>query len=154
MKIIKLIAIALLVALVILQFFQPEKNISKIVPKTDIVALTQMPESVAATLHTACYDCHSNNTNYPWYNNIAPLSYWMDEHVKDGKKHLNFSHWGNYSLKKQLHKLEETVEEINEGKMPLDSYVWIHNEAKLTALQKEEIEQWVAEYTSLNQIEE
>ena len=73
-----------------------------------------------------CYDCHSNQTIYPWYAEIAPVNYWLADHVKDGKKHFNVSAWKDYSIKKKDHKLEELLEMVEEGEMPLDSYTWLH----------------------------
>ena len=79
-----------------------------------------------AILKTNCYDCHSNHTVYPWYAEIAPVSFWLADHVKDGKKHFNVSDWESYSAKRKDHKLEELFEEVERGEMPLDSYTWIH----------------------------
>ena len=114
------------------EFYRPEKNKAK----GDYVAVfeteTQPSAEVKQILKTACYDCHSANTEYPWYNNIAPVSYWLADHVEDGKRHLNFSDWANYDSKKKDHKLEEVIEEVKEGKMPLNEYTWTHADANLS----------------------
>ncbi len=145
MKIVKKIAIALLVVLIGMQFYRPEKNVSE----GDYVATfeteTQPSTEVKEILKTTCYDCHSANTEYPWYNNIAPVSYWLAEHIEDGKKHLNFSDWENYDAKKKDHKLEELIEEVKEGKMPLNEYTWTHADAKLSDEQISVLLAWADE---------
>ena len=142
MKIAKKIALALLVVLVGMQFYRPEKNVAV----GDYVAAfeteTNPSPEVKAILNTACYDCHSDNTEYPWYNNIAPVSYWLADHIEDGKKHLNFSDWQNYDTKKKDHKLEELIEEVKEGEMPLKEYTWTHGDAKLTQEQISALVAW------------
>ncbi|MFY9216568.1 MAG: heme-binding domain-containing protein, partial [Flavobacteriaceae bacterium] len=89
----------LLVGLIFIgmQFYRPEKNISETYSTSFFENETNPPAPILTTLQSKCYDCHSNNTEYPWYNNIAPVSYWIDAHVEDGKKHLNFSNWEQYS---------------------------------------------------------
>lgn len=145
MKIVKKIAVVLLVVLVGMQFYRPEKNQAV----GDYVAAfeseTQPPVEVKNILKTACYDCHSANTEYPWYNNIAPVSYWLADHVNEGKEHLNFSDWENYTVKKKDHKLEELIEEVKEGKMPLNEYTWTHADAKLTQEQIAALVSWADE---------
>ncbi|UBZ14160.1 heme-binding domain-containing protein [Flagellimonas marinaquae] len=132
MKIVKKIAIVLLIVLIGMQFYRPEKNKAE----GDYVAVfeaeTQPSAEVKQILKTTCYDCHSANTEYPWYNNIAPVSYWLADHIEDGKRHLNFSDWDNYDSKKKDHKLEEVIEEVKEGKMPLNEYTWTHADANLS----------------------
>lgn len=142
-KLIKRIGLVLLVALVIAQFFGPEKNNGDIASVETFIADTNPPEDVHAILKSACFDCHSDHTRYPWYNNITPVNYWLAEHVKDGKKHFNVSKWNDYSDKKKDHKLEELAEEVEEGHMPLPSYTWTHNDAKLSKEQIEAVESWV-----------
>ncbi|NER11966.1 cytochrome C [Leptobacterium flavescens] len=152
MKIVKKILVLLLIVLVIMQFIRPEKNTSDTVPATDFITMTNPSEEIKGILKTACYDCHSNNTVYPWYNNIAPVSYWLADHVKDGKKHLNFSDWGNYDQKRKAHKLEELVEEVKEHKMPLNSYLWMHKDAKLDDAQIEALTSWAQDLRFVYQL--
>lgn len=142
MKILKKIAIVLLVALAIAQFFGPEKNEGNIASVDAFFAETNPSENVRKIVSESCFDCHSNSTKYPWYNNITPVNYWLNDHVKDGKKHLNFSDWNAYSLKKKAHKMNELYEEVEKGEMPLDSYTWTHSEANLTPKQVAEIVAW------------
>ena len=93
-------------------------------------------------LKETCYDCHSNETKYPWYSNIAPISWLVADHRNEARHHLNFSIWGDYSQKRKDHKLEECIEMVQEGEMPMDSYTWFHPEAKLTEDQKQYLLEW------------
>lgn len=145
MKIVKKIAIALLVVLVGMQFFRPEKNQAEGDYVAAFVAETQPSPEVQGILKSACYDCHSANTNYPWYSNVAPISYWLADHIEEGKEHLDFSDWANYTAKKKDHKLEELVEEVKEGKMPLNEYTWTHADARLTQEQITALLTWAEE---------
>lgn len=144
MKWIKRFLIVALVVFVVMQFVRPDKNEGGYESLATFLAETKPTPAVEATLQSACYDCHSNQTKYPWYNNIAPVSYWLDEHIIDGKKHLNFAEWGSYSVKKKDHKLEEVAEEVEKGEMPLDEYTWTHGDAKLSDQQIKELVQWVS----------
>ncbi len=128
----KKVLIGLLVILVIMQFIRPERNISATAGPNDIRVSNPVPANVLSVLKRACFDCHSNNTNYPWYTNIQPVGWWMQHHVDEGKEELNFSEFATYSTKKAAHKLEETAEMVEEKEMPLESYTWIHKNAKLT----------------------
>lgn len=143
MKILKKIAVFALFVLIILQFFGPEKNVGDVADLQPFLTETNPPASVQLTLKTACYDCHSSNTRYPWYSNIEPVSYWMNGHVKHGKEELNFSEWNTYSTKRKDHKLEEIIEEVEEGKMPISSYKWTHGDAELTEEQIKGLADWV-----------
>ncbi|MBT8305928.1 MAG: heme-binding domain-containing protein [Maribacter sp.] len=152
MKIIKKIAWVLLLVLIVMQFYRPEKNLEHGNHTAIFLKETNPPEEVKLILKNTCYDCHSNNTKYPWYNNIAPVSYWLADHVKHGKGELNFSDWENYSNKKKDHKLEEVVEVIEENAMPLKEYTWTHAEARLTDEQKQAIVDWVKKSRVLYQL--
>lgn len=145
MKIVKKIAIVLLVILIGMQFYRPDKNVAKGDYVTAFEEETQPSPDVKEILKTACYDCHSANTEYPWYNNIAPVSYWLADHIEEGKEHLNFSDWENYDAKKKDHKLEEVIEEVKEGKMPLNEYTWTHADAKLSDEQISALLAWADE---------
>lgn len=139
---VKKILIGLLIVFVIIQFFRPAKNVSAQASEQDISALYPMPDSVKVILDKACNDCHSNNTKYPWYNNIQPMAWWMNDHVEEGKGELNFSEFGKRPLDKQARKLKKLVEEVEEGEMPLNSYTWIHKEAVLTEQEKNTLINW------------
>ena len=141
MKLFKKLLIILLVIFVIAQFFGPEKNDGDLAIEA-FLADTNPPQDVAAILKESCYDCHSNATRYPWYNNITPVNYWLADHVEHGTKHFNVSVWDDYSTKKKDHKLEELIEMVEEKEMPLDSYTWTHGEAKLTDAQIQSVINW------------
>ena len=135
---------ALLIIIVVIQFIRPGKNQAATVSANDISRHYTVSADVDKILDRACKDCHSNNTKYPWYSNIQPVGWWLAKHVKDGKKELNFSEFANYEPKRQHHKLEEVIEQVKEGHMPLDSYLWIHDEAKLNQKEKETLLVWAS----------
>lgn len=138
----KKILIALLVVLVVIQFFRPQRNISTAASANDISNHYTVPADVMDVLRRACYDCHSNNTTYPWYANIQPVAWWLNDHITEGKEELNFSEFGAYKPKRQAHKMEEVAELVEEGEMPLSSYTIIHKDAVLTATEKAAIVNW------------
>lgn len=127
-KIVKYFLILALAAFVIMQFIRPDKNEGGYESVATFEAETKPSEEIKAILKTNCYDCHSNQTVYPWYAEIAPVSYWLQDHIKHGKGHFNVSVWDTYSIKKKDHKLEELIEMVEEGEMPLDSYTWLHGD--------------------------
>ena len=135
----------LIVALLLLSQLIPKNNnnTGSAEGPSAINSVYEIPEQVSTILKTSCYDCHSNHTVYPWYSNIQPLSWWLNDHVKEGKKELNFSEFGNYSAKKQDHKLKEIAEQVEEQEMPLGSYTLIHQNAKLSSEQSALIVNWV-----------
>lgn len=142
MKVIKKILLLLLVVFVIAQFFGPDKNEGDMVSIDAFIAETNPPEDVKLILKETCFDCHSDVTRYPWYNNITPINYWLDEHVKDGKKHFNVSKWEGSSIKRKDHKFEELIEMVEDKEMPLNSYTWTHSEAKLSDNQIASVINW------------
>ncbi|MFM1879144.1 MAG: hypothetical protein RLZZ241_2010 [Bacteroidota bacterium] len=142
MKLVKKIATALLVVLVLIQFIRPAKNTDTSEHLAVFLAETNPPEPVREILNAACMDCHSNHTEYPWYNQVAPISFWIADHVKHGKGHLNFSEWQNYESKRKDHKLEEVVETLESGFMPLKEYTWTHQSARLTNEQRNAVMLW------------
>jgi hypothetical protein len=141
MKIFKRILLILLVALVAIQFVRPAKNVSTDKSK-NVSTLYAVPVNVDAILTKACNDCHTNNTIYPWYASVQPVTWWLDDHIKEGKKHLNFDEYSTYSLRKQFHKMEEVVEQVKEKEMPLNSYTWVHGDAKLTDEERVTLTTW------------
>ena len=142
MSITKKILIVLLLAFIIIQFFRPARNESSELLATDITKVFPVPEGVLSVLKRSCYDCHSNNTVYPWYINIQPVAWYLAHHIEDGKKELNFSEFGSYNSKKQLRKLQKMVKEVKEDEMPLSSYTLIHTDAKLRAEDKAVVTAW------------
>ena len=138
----KKILLALLAILVLIQFFRPTRNLGEAGGARSIVTAGAVPPNVEAVLKKACYDCHSNHTEYPWYTNIQPVGWWMQHHVNEGKAELNFSEWAGYSLKKKIHKLEEVREEVEEAHMPISSYLLIHEDAKLSKEEERLLIEW------------
>ncbi len=139
---IKKILLLLLAVLVVIQFIRPAKNRSTEAQAGDIAKLYPVPDSVSSILKRSCYDCHSNNTAYPWYNNIQPAAWWLANHVNEGKRELNFDEFASYPAKKQSHKLKSLSREVKEEGMPLDSYLWIHRYARLSAQEKSLVSGW------------
>lgn len=107
-----------------------------------ISKLYPYPDSVKTILAKACNDCHTNNTRYPWYNNIQPVAWWLNNHVKDGKRHFNIDEFASYRIARQYKKLEECIEQVKEGEMPLSSYTLIHKDAILTDAEKQTLFSW------------
>jgi Haem-binding domain len=140
----KKIAYALLFILIIIQFFRPAKNINAAASANanDISKIYIVPENVQSILKTSCYDCHSNNTYYPWYNNIQPVAWWLNHHVEEGKREINFNEFASYQIRRQYKKMEEVIDQVKEDEMPLSSYTIIHTDAKLSPEQKLELNNW------------
>ena len=138
---IKKIFIGLLVALIVVQFIRPTKNISG-EKSNDISTKYEMSDTVRLVFDKACADCHSNTTKYPWYASIQPLAFWLDDHVKEGKSEFNLNEFAAYRIGKQNHKLKELIEQIEEGEMPLKSYTLIHTEAALSENEKATLINW------------
>jgi Haem-binding domain len=140
---IKKIMIIVLVALVGIQFFPANRNQSDIVPDTDFNKIYNVPENFKTIFKTSCYDCHSNNTNYPWYNKIQPITWFLEDHIAEGKAELNFSTFNEYSKRRQRNKLKSIISQIEKDEMPLASYTFIHGDAKLTDKEKNELLVWL-----------
>lgn len=136
------VAIALVGVIIVIQFFQIDKTNPEVDLSQDFITLTKPPKDIEKLLRSACYDCHSHETSYPWYASFAPISWSVGNHIEEGREHLNFSIWGSYSDEKAEHKLEEIYEEVEEGEMPLKSYTWMHSEAKLSNEQVESLATW------------
>ena len=127
-----------------MQLYQPARNESFEQNITaNFTKVYNVPKNVEIILRTSCYDCHSNNTNYPWYSNIQPARFFMESHIKEGKENLNFNEWGNYSGRKQKNKLDRIAKQIKSNEMPLASYTLIHKNATLSATQKKEVLDWI-----------
>ena len=140
----KKIVSAILLVFIAMQFIRPAKNTSKAVQQADMLTHFNVPDSVAGILKTSCYDCHSNNTNYPWYANIQPAGWLLAKHIKDGKEELNFNEFASYSQRRQLTKLKSVQNSIKDGRMPLSSYTIIHADAKLSDKSKATLIDWAS----------
>lgn len=142
--IIKKILLIGLIIFLLMQLYQPARNIGFEQNITgNFTKVYNVPKNVEAILRTSCYDCHSNNTNYPWYSNIQPARFFMESHIKEGKENLNFNEWGNYSSRKQNTKLDRIAKQIKSDEMPLASYTLIHENSMLTTAQKTEVINWI-----------
>ncbi|MGZ3853021.1 MAG: heme-binding domain-containing protein [Flavisolibacter sp.] len=138
----KRIIIGLLIVFIIAQFFQPSKNKGNAQTATDITHVVPVPDTVMALLKVACYDCHSDSTRYPWYNNISPVSWWLRSHINDGKRGLNFSEYTKGTYKRKMKRLEEAADQVEKHEMPISSYLWIHKDARLSDAQRKLIIDW------------
>lgn len=140
----KKILIILLLLFVAVQFIpRSVANLKPGISEQDIRHAHAVDAEVMRILERSCYDCHSNHTNYPWYSNVQPLSWWIGEHIDEGKEELNFSEFKSYSLRRQYHKLEEIEEQTEDGDMPLKSYTLIHRGTELSEQEKQKIGSWV-----------
>ncbi len=127
----------------LIQFIpRPKKNLSALASTVSIDKLYTVPDSVLHILKVACYDCHSNNTYYPWYRNLQPVSLFLNDHITKGKKELNFDEFGNYSSRRQKSKLKSIASQIKDNEMPLTSYKLMHGEADLSKEEKQLLIDW------------
>lgn len=131
-------------AFVGIQFIPTTRNQSVLILQTDFNNTFEVPNNIQRILKNSCYDCHSNNTNYPWYNKIQPASWLLENHIKEGKKELNFSEFGTYSKRKQKSKLKSVISQIKDDEMPLYSYTLIHKDAKLSERNKKDLIDWLS----------
>jgi hypothetical protein len=143
MKAYRKIGVLLIIIVVVMQFIQPKKNRSEGLGENDVSKVYALSDGLHKTLVNKCYDCHSNNTRYPWYFHIQPIGWWLAAHVHDGKEQLNFSTFKTYDAEKASHKLEEIAEVVTEKSMPLKAYTFFHEEAKLTAEDERAIFAWL-----------
>ena len=142
-KVLKYLGIGLALIFIIIQFINRPDKLHIPANENDMIAALEVAPEMANLLKTACYDCHSNQPVYPWYANIAPVSWWIDEHMEHGRDELNFSNWATFSKRRRDHKLEEIIEEVEEGHMPLPSYLWMHSDARLSQTQIDQLKAWV-----------
>lgn len=138
-RVLKIAAIILVIALVAIQFIPIDRSNPPVDLNQDLLEHTSFTVQQKQLVKSACYDCHSNETVYPWYSYVAPISFSIEHHVVEGREELNFNAFMTYSKKKQDHKLKEVVEALEEGWMPLEGYVMLHGEAKLTEEQRADL---------------
>lgn len=143
MKIVKIIAWTALIAFVIIQFYPIDYNRSEIVLQTDFMSVNIVPVAIKNSVQVSCYDCHSNNTAYPWYSKIQPAAWFLENHIKEGKAELNFNEWDDYSERRKKSKLRSIVKQIESGEMPMESYTLIHRNAILSESEKERVIQYM-----------
>lgn len=139
----KIFWVGLLSVVLAIQLFRPDRSVPAVDPAQDIQKVMPMPAEVQTILNGACYDCHSYATQYPWYSQIAPVSWWLSNHIREGREHLNFSTFGSLAIEDRKEALEEAAEAIQEAEMPLASYTWTHPEARLSAVQRKTLVDWL-----------
>jgi hypothetical protein len=144
-KTLKLLGLGFLALLVILQFFQPEQNSTPDNPELDMLSLVSPPEAAAKLIRKACYDCHSNQTNYPWYSRVSPVSWYLNKHIVKGKEDLNFSVYGHLDKADKIGLLADFCDVLDAGTMPLQSYTLLHEDARLTREERDMLCQWSEE---------
>lgn len=145
MKITKYVISALIVVFILIQFVPVAKT------NPPVTAEIDAPADVKDIIRRSCYDCHSNESSWPWYSKIAPFSWFVIDHVNEAREEFNFSTWDKYSKKKKAKVIEEIWEEVEEEEMPLWSYTILHSDAKLSEAEKEVIHKWSSQYVSVNQ---
>jgi hypothetical protein len=126
------VAVAIAVVAIGMQLVRPARTNPVAAPSDAIASHVPVPPDVARVLQRSCGDCHSNGTAWPWYTEVAPVSWFVTNHVTDGRRHLNYQEWGRYDSEKQQRLLKKTCEEVRSGGMPVGSYLWIHRDARLT----------------------
>ncbi|MBA3335114.1 MAG: heme-binding domain-containing protein [Acidobacteria bacterium] len=141
-KTLKITAVVLFVAFVAIQFYRPAKINPPIIAAETLEATTYVPDEVAKILSRSCNDCHTNNSNYPWYSQVAPMSWGIIDHINEGRRELNLSTWAIYDTKRKKHKLEEICEMVTSGEMPHYQYLWIHRDAQLSDDDKKILCDW------------
>jgi len=150
MKFIRILFILLVTAFVVLQFFGIDRSNPVFDQQSDLISIEKPPVDIKNILRSSCYDCHSNETIWPWYSYIAPVSWMLEEHVIDGRDKLNFSDWGSYKQEDKVFTIEDMLEEIEDGEMPLPAYLLLHSDAKLSKEQKEKLLNWLRSIQKLD----
>jgi len=142
MKFFRIFFILLVALFVLAQFFTIDKTNPKFDQKLDLISIENPPQDIVQILRNTCYDCHSNETVWPWYSNIAPVSWLIEKHVVEGRDNINFSEWGEYDQEDKAYAAEEIIEEIEDGEMPIPGYDITHPHAKLDNVKKEKLINW------------
>lgn len=145
MKAIRLIFLILVAGFVIIQFFPSEIPDNSPEDGKSITFDSILTEHVLAQLRTSCFDCHSNQTIYPWYSKLAPVSWLLADHITDGRAHFNFSAWSTYNSRQKIGHLRDIMDEVKSGGMPLKSYLLMHPKAKLDEEKISLLLQWAEE---------
>jgi len=148
----QIIAIFIFIGFAAIQFIRPDFTNPPIIQSETLEAATQIPENVQKILTRSCTDCHSNQTVYPWYSRIQPSARFLEDHIGEGRREMNFSVWNTYETTKKLRRLDEICEQIQAKEMPLPSYLWIHRDAELSAEEIKIVCDWtVTERTRLDE---
>ncbi|MBS1527341.1 MAG: heme-binding domain-containing protein [Bacteroidetes bacterium] len=142
--------IGLAVLAIVIQFIPGYENKSSQEPHNSISGVYEIPPNVKGILRRSCYDCHSDNTRYPWYMHIQPVRYLLDRHVRHGKEDLNFDEFGTYSERKRRNKLRAIGNSLTEGSMPLSSYLLVHRSARMSRQDTTAVLSWIRKVNTVN----
>lgn len=153
-RFLKFFLLAILTLFILIQFYpRAKKNIDHSQNPNDISVTNRTRSDIQNILKNSCYDCHSNNTTYPWHSAIQPVAWWLGDHINEGKKELNFSEFGTYNLRRKYKKFDEIIKEVEEDEMPLKSYTRIHQVAKLDTTEKAALLSWATnEYEAMKSL--
>jgi len=138
----RVLAPAVAAVLAGIQFLRPARNLGAADGPQEVARQYAVPADVHRLLVAACYDCHSNHTDYPWYAAVQPVGWWLANHVNGGRRHLNFSAFGAYGPHQAARRLDAIADQVDEDKMPLRSYTWMHPAARLTDAERTKIVDW------------
>lgn len=138
----KIIFLILLILLILIQFIRVDQTNPESNSESNYFVVASVPTQVQSIMRESCFDCHSNQTVYPWYSKVAPASWFLNNHIKEGREKINFSEWDIYALEDQINILSECIEVIQENEMPLKSYTLIHSKARLSDEEKAALIQW------------
>ena len=141
-KLVKYLAIGIVALAIAIQFIRPDRTNPPIDPEKDILGVAYLKPDVRAVLERSCFDCHSNRTRWPWYSQVAPVSWLVNDDVQQGRRHLNFSEWRGYKIGRQLSKLESLIGEVDKGEMPPKTYLLMHGNATLSANERDLVSGW------------
>lgn len=137
-----------LIVFIIIQFFGIDRSVPEYDESGDFLSVHEPPSEIETIFRSACYDCHSYSTVYPWYTNIQPVGWWLQNHIDEGREEMNLSLWSDYPESDADHLLEEMIELVDEEEMPLPSYTWAHAGARLTDEQRQELIIWIGNLRS------
>jgi len=143
-KLLKWTVIVLVVLFLGIQLMRPARSNPPVDESQTIEARTQMTPQVKAIFERSCNDCHSNKTVWPWYTNVAPISWWIVGHINEARQLMNLSEWGKLDRDRQDRKLRQICDEVTDGGMPLPSYLPMHPKAKLSEQDKKTLCDWTA----------
>lgn len=141
-RFVKILGFLVIVAFLAIQAFRPDRTNPASDPALAITAQLNVPADVRTILERSCYDCHSNQTVWPWYSSVSPVSWLVADDVREGRRHLNFSEWGKYRAGIRIAKLDMLVSQVTKGNMPLGKYLLIHRNAALSDAERDLLCSW------------
>jgi len=146
MKILKFLIVILVIVIVIIQFIPNDKPEVVLANENDLIYNNQLPEHISVMLKESCYDCHSNETVYPWYSHVAPVSWLVVKDIREGRNELNFSHWESQSKMDKAKNLDKIIDEVTDENMPMPIYTIMHANAKLSDNDRQLLAEWAESY--------